>query len=247
MPVFGANNIITHVNDSRVVWSSTRRPALLLQQAAVTLHDFDIAYPDFIKNNAYGFAATNDNWGQYSSCASFVTIVPHEWDSGQSFVCTLPEKANYFEVELNMVRIVHPSAYLGLAIPELLAPGNRHMPDGGSAIIEGIGPMVRMFAFERIGSAIYLRRKQSVTLMKGGTPVPWNPGNATHYPNGGMRNGWTHGGAGQGWPAFLIESKANGNFDKTRHGSNACSLADPTNYASLWRGTVTITPGYIAQ
>lgn len=242
--IFGSNGNITHVEGSRVVWSNTRRPALLLPENAVTLTNFDIAYPDFTKSDAYAFTKGGAVI-EVTACASFISIDPQEWDSGLSFVCNLPALANYFEIEMAMTRIVVPSTYIGTGqpIPALLGAG-QHMPDGNSGLIEGIGPIVRMFSFERVGNAVYLRRKQSVSNM--GPTVPWNSPNNNDTGSGGQRPGWTYGGNPNAWPAYHIESRAGGSINKRRGESNGCSLADPTNYASLWRGTVTITPGYIA-
>lgn len=242
MGVFGDGTNITHVDGSRVVWSTTRRPALLLPDSAVTLTNFDIAYPDLAKSNAYGFTYVTSPI-MLTACTSFVSVNPQEWDSGQSFVCNLPAGANYFEVEMTISRIVTPSTWLGMAIPGLLGSG-KAMPDGNSALIEGIGPLLRMFAFERSGNAVYLRRKQSVAD-NGGPTVPWNSPNDNNSGSGGYRAGFTYGGNPNAWPAYAIQQKSGGNVAKRRGEANACSLVDPTNYASTWRGTVTVTPGYI--
>lgn len=239
MPVYNSGTDIIQTQGGREVWTTQRRPALLLPEAAVTLTNFDIAFPDFAKSNAYGF-----NRGDFTTaCTSFASIDPQEWDSGQSFVCNLPSSANYFEVEVNLTRVVEPSTYLGLSITKCLREGEGHMLDGGSAIPERIGPIVRLFRFEKAGSTVQLRRKQSVT--NAGNQNIWTPGNATHSGSGGKLPGWTYGGSPNAWPAYMLESKAGGNVDKCRGESNACSLTDTSNYASVWRGTVIITPGYI--
>jgi len=241
--VSGSNGAITHTQGDHVVWANTRRPALLLPEAAVTLTNFDITFPDFTKSNAYGFTFATVSGFDYSACVSWVSIDPQEWDSGLSFVCDLPAMANYFEIEMVISRIVAPSPVMPLSeIPALLGSG-KHMPDGNSALIEGIGPIVRMFAFERVGNAVYLRRKQSVA--NEGQRVPWNSGNNNSTGSGGYRSGFTYGGNPSAWPAYQIDQRTGGHIDKRRGGPNACSLSDPTNYASLWRGTVTVTPGYI--
>lgn len=245
MPVYndGLGNIY-HTDGSRVVWSTTRRPALLLPDSAVTLTNFDISFPDFSKDNAYGFAYNIDDFGfQFSSCVSLISINPQEWDSGLSFVCNLPANSNYFETEITLSRIVTPSTYMDVSIPDTFGSGAQHMPDGNSAIVESIGPIVRMFSFERSGNAVYLRRKQSVT--NAGNTVSWNSPNNNDSGSGGYRAGWTYGGNPQAWPAYRVETKNTGGIDKRRTGGNPCSLSDPSNYSSLWRGTVTITPGYI--
>jgi hypothetical protein len=245
--VFGDNTGITHVEDSRVVWSTSRRPALLLPDDAVTLTGFDIAYPDVSKSDAYGFTFfTDPTFGTtQSACASWTSVNPQEWDSGLSFVCNLPSGSNYFEVEMTMSRIFTPSTWLGTGapIPILLGSGV-NMPDGNSAVIEGIGPLVRMFSFERSGNAVYLRRKTSINN-PGGPVVSWNSGNNNDNGSGGMRRGFTYGGDPNAWPSYLIDQRTGGDIQKRRGGSNQCSLSDPTNYASTYRGTVIITPGYI--
>jgi hypothetical protein len=255
VPVFNdALGNITHTEGSRVVWSTTRRPALLLHEQAVTLNNFDISFPDFAKSNCYGFAYATDMIGfDFSSCVSMVSLNPQEYDSGLSFVCNLPAGANYFETEITLSRIISPSTFLDVAIPDVFGSGARHMPDGNSAIVEAIGPMVRMFSFEQIivkdangvvlSNKIYLRRKQSIT--NAGAQVAWNSGNNNNTGSGGYRAGWTYGGDPNAWPSYRIDSRNSGGIDKRRGSNNQCSLSDPTNYASTWRGTVTITPGYI--
>lgn len=242
--VFGHNGTITCTDGSRVVWSDTRRPVMLMPAQAVTLSNFDIAFPDFAKSNCYGFSYYNDPQGfLYSSCVSLISLNPQEWDSGLSYVCELPAGTNYFETELTMTRIVTPSPYLEAPIPDVFGSGKRHMPDGNAAIVEAIGPLIRMFAFERSGNAVYLRRKQSVT--DAGNRVGWNSGNNNDGATGGYRAGWTYGGDPKAWPAYRIDSRNSGGIDKRRGSGNQCSLVDPTNYASTWRGTVTFTPGNI--
>lgn len=246
MPVYNSGSDIFHTEGGREVWSTVRRPAQLLPAAAVTLSNFDIVFPDLAKSNAYGFDIGTDFVGfQATTCMSMASINPQEWDSGTSFVCNLPSSANYFEVEVNLTRVVNPSSYLGLPIPKTLREGQRHMLDGGSAIAERIGPLVRMFSFEKAGSTVVLRRKQSVAAPSASL-VPWTPGNALYYPSGGWREGWTYDGNALAWPAHILETKGPGGaLDKKRDGANRCSLTDTSNYASTWRGTVTITPGFI--
>lgn len=245
MAVFNdENGNIYHTDSSRIVWSTTRRPALLMPDDAVTLSSFDVSFPDFSKSDAYGFSYRSAGDFLFSSCVSFTSVNPQEWDSGLSFVCDLPAGANYFETDITLSRIVTPSPYLDSPIPDVFGSGTRHMPDGNSAIVEAIGPMVRMFAFERVDNAVYLRRKQSVT--NAGQVVPWNSGNNNDTGSGGMRPGWTYGGNPNAWPFYRLDSKNTGHVNKRRGGDNPCSLIDVSNYASLWRGTVTITPGYIA-
>lgn len=243
MPVYNVGSDVFHTEAGRLIWSTQNPAALLLPEAAVSIANFDIGFPDFDKSNAYGLDVGSSPFGgTITACASFSSIDPQEWDSGLGFVCNLPPSANYFEVEIDMFRTMVPSTYRGEVIPGLLS-GNRHMPDGGSFIVERIGPIVRIARFEKSGSAVYLRRKQSVT--NAGNQGIWTPGNAIYDSAGGKLEGFTYGGSPNAWPAYMLDARTTGSVNKARGESNACSLADTSNYATNWRGTVTITPGYI--
>ncbi|WEK05785.1 MAG: hypothetical protein P0Y65_05880 [Candidatus Devosia phytovorans] len=241
MPVFNDElGNIFHTDGDRIVWATTRRPALLLPDQKIIIDPFTVQFPDFVKNNAYGFAV--DTTTSQSTCMSMVTIVPQEWDSGLSELATLSEQFNYFETEITLTRIKTPSNFMQLPFPDCWGSGTTHMCDGG-ALMEATGMLVRIFTIERDGDKICLRRKQSVT--NGGARFVWNSNNNNDTAAGGMRNGWTHGGNPNGWVAAQIDYKAGGNIQKRRGGSNACSLSDPTDYESIWRGKLVITPGYI--
>lgn len=231
------------VEGGRQVWASDLRPVLLAPDAGLTLTGFDIAFPDVAKSNAYGFDIGEDPFSHFqnSSCVSWASINPQDWDSGLSYVCDLPTGANDFDVEVNLSRVIEPSTYIGASIPKMLAEGQWHRLEGGDTLIERIGPLKRMFAFERVGSAVYLRRKTSV--YDAGNQNIWTPGNSLYYPSGGWREGWTYGGSPNAWPAYQLDARGPGGaIDKKRDGSNACSLSDTSNYASTWLGTVVITP-----
>lgn len=241
MPVFNSGKDIFHNEGSRVVWSTTRRPALLMPDSRIVIDPFTVQFPDFAKANAYGFAVSNNR----TTCMSILTIRPQEWDSGLSELADLPAQCNYFETEITLSRIKTPSTFMKFAFPDCWASGRTHMCDGG-ALLESMGPIARIFTLERVGNKLYLRRKQSVK--DDGPQFPWNSGNNNDTAAGGMRNGWTYGGGGNApnaWPAAEIDYKAGGNVQKRRGGSNQCSLNDPTDYESIWRGRLVITPGYI--
>lgn len=242
MPVFGSGGVITHTEGSRVVWSNTRAPAKLLT-SEIVLGGFDVAYPDLAKSNAYGFDFQSAGVTR-AVCQTWVTVVPQSWDSGLQLVATIPAAANYFEVSLNLSRIGEPSQRFGQPIPKIFPEGQWVTLNGRGAVIERAGPLARIFRFERIGTGIYLRRKQSVK--SSGPQIPWNSGNASTFPGGGKRAGWTHGGNPDGHPFAQIDLKGpSTDLNVNRGDSNACSTADPTNYASLWRGTVVINAGYL--
>lgn len=194
---------------------------------------------------AFDLSSSGSGPANRSTCMSMTSINPQEYDSGLVKIADLPNSTiNYFDVTVNLTRVRNPSTYLGNQFPKCIAEGRSLLLEGGSALVEKIGPISRMFSFERSGAAIYLRRKQSVR--DSGNQGFWNPNNAIYFNNGGWRTGFTYGGSPNAWPAFQIEVKGpGGQLDKKRDGSNRCSLTDPTNYSSIWRGSITIVPGYI--
>jgi hypothetical protein len=237
----------------RVVWSSALRPVNLLPDAyRIVLGNFDITYPDLHKNNAYGFDKGNDpiTGFEETSCVSFASIVPGEWGPGRAndlprqLLGNVPAGINYLEVQVALWRVFEPSAYLGLPIPKIIQEGQFILLDGGFAEVEGVGPFRRAFAVVQDGTGVYLERYQSA-LNPGNIGI-WTPGNAVYYSSGAKREGWTHGGRPDALPAFMLDTKGpSGNVNKERGGSNACSLNDTSNYSSVWRGTIIVTPGYI--
>lgn len=242
MPVFNdAENNIFHTEGDRIVWSTTRRPALLLPDQAVTIDPFTVQFPDFAKSNAYGFTYTSSPT-TLSACMSMITINPQEWDSGLSLLATIPSECNYFETEITLTRTKTPSSFMGLAIPDGWGSGSTHFCDGG-ALMESTGPIIRIFTIERVGNQVFLRRKQSVR--DGGDRFPWNSGNNNESGSGGYREGWTYGGDRRGWVATQRDYKTGGNIAKRRGESNQCNLSDNTDYESIWTGRLVLTPGYI--
>lgn len=239
MPLFGDGTSITHSVGSRVVWSTSRPPLKLL--SAPIISPITVSYPDVAKGNAYGYNRRTSTI-VLEACTSWVTMIPSSWDSGLSLVATVPGGANYFEARMSLARTSNPSNYMGEPVPKVFPEGGWVTLNGRGAVIERIGNMVRTFRFERVGNGIYLRRKQSVFNNNGNPTAPWASGNDPHTP------GFTWGGSPIGWICHTIEEKilASSSNNRRRGDSGACSLSDPTNYASSWSGVIEITPGYMS-
>lgn len=247
------NGHIELLDGTRRVWSSDGRPVNLLPEANWLTVPVTIAFPDFIKRNAYCFAPQSGIFAN-SSCASFSTIIPQEWGPGEASPRTLADQAlgtvpagvNYIDVRVTLARTKAPTALLGIAVPNQI-PTQQTLLPGGTMPAEMTYLWRRLFEIGLDGTQIRLRRWQSV--WSGATQLGWSPGNAVYFPNGGKRPGWTHGGGSSsslGHPAHMIQRKAGGNVNKARGEANQCSLSDNSNFSSTWAGTALIRPGYIA-
>ena len=168
----------------------------------------------------------------------------------------MPAKTDYIDVRVFLTNTVAPSPVLGFLPFSPIASGQWvHLP-GQCCNIEFRDPLARMFDFVLIGTAVYLRRFQSVRRAQ---QINWLPNN-----DDGNTSGWTWGydRVGNAWDQavntpgggaphadqarliYEIEHKGpdvNGN--KRRTGTNACYLGDPTNYRSVWEGAVAIRAG----
>lgn len=244
MPVFKTGGEVYQTEGSQIIWSTTRAPVLLLPGQSTTLTNFDIDFPDFSKDSAYGLDIQSTQFGTVSQCVTFASIRPQEWDSGLTGpIATLPAGVNHFEIDVELTRIITPSTYIGKSLGRALEDGQRTWLNGGSCEIERVGPIIRMFRFERSGTGIYLRRKQSVE--NAGNLGYWTPGNTQYTGAGGYLRGWTYTSDPAAWPAYLLDQRTGGSINKRRGEDNACSLVDTSNYFSRWRGNVIITPGHI--
>lgn len=243
MSVFRSGGQIFHTEGARTVWSTTRRPVLLLPAQKVTIPSLDLSWPHLTTANAYGYSAISSGGFTSYSAASFITMVPQEWDTGLLPIATIPAGCNYFQVDVNFNRIATPTGYMGTTIPMLLPAGQWQTLDGASATAERIGPFARIFRFERVGTTIYLRLKQSVR--NAGEVVPWLSGNNPTNGAGGQRNGWTWGGTNGNLGHIYSQRGTTFSAFGNRGQSGMAPIDDNTNLASIWRGAVIITPGYI--
>lgn len=267
-----AGDIIVEGDGGRIVGSLARRPAVLLPEASwITLSGKQIAFPDFRKTQVYGYnighTSVPFDW-RVDACVTGACMPWQEWgpngvgagtftnNLAQEVMGTVPVGVNYLDIRVALTRTKNPSRYLGSAVdgaagfdvPMLLSP-NQVLAEGGSALVEAIGPFRRMFWIGLVGNNIVLRRYQSVC-----EPHPSTyPGSWTGTAHG---VGWSHhGGAGSDKPNLVWEIARNqvsdsGVFSNTgqcrRGGPQACSLVDNSDFSSTYTGTITIRPGYIA-
>lgn len=258
--VYPLNGHIRFENAGHVVWSTDRRPVNLLPEDTWISRSLTVAFPDFVKRNAYAFDISTDplTESETTSCASFVTILPGEWSRSASSPRTLPQQTlgtvpagiDYIDVRVKLSRTNAPNNYLSFSVPNMLPTQETHLP-GGSCLVESSGIWKRLFEIVLSGTSVVLRRYQSV--YDGDNNIEWSPGNAIQFSNGGYRQGWTYGGGSDAEDAHLaalIEGKDRTNsssINRWRGGSNACSLDDDDiSFASTWTGSVIIRPGYLA-
>lgn len=263
-------DIIIEGEGGRIIGSFGMRPALLLPEESWLNIPVSITFPDLIKRSAYGYSRGSSEPFPglilYSDgCMTVTTFPAQEWgpngvgdgtfanDLSEAVLGSVPAGVNYLDVRLFLTRTKAPSRYCGhsakpsagFEIPTLLS-SNQVLAEGGSALVEAIGPLRRAIWIGRKGTDVVLRRYQSV-----------NEPNAVQYPTtwvtGSDTIGWSHhGGSGSDKPnfAWVNQEKLGSNNDgarpRARSGSDACSLTDTSDFSSTYSGTVIIRPGYIA-
>lgn len=244
----GDGSIRLEKNGHRI-WSSDGPPLNLLPEANWLTIPLTVAYPDFVKRNAHCYQKyTDPQLGRDDAlCMSVSTILPQEWGpfEGGAYnlpdivLGTVPDGVNALDRRLTMTRSKAPTPVLGKAVPHALADGEMFLP-GGSCRVEAIDQWERTFAIKLIGNQVVLRRTQSTAAWAG--QISWATGS-------GNVQGWTHGGGSNSQlanPAYVIQSKpANNQLDKWRGAPNQCSLADPSNFSSIYTGTLIVRPGFI--
>lgn len=244
--------------------SFVKRPVHLLpDEHRITLSGKQIVFPHFRTTFAYGYIYAVDAVGPpvgnipMDACISAVALPWQEWgpngvgdgtftnDLPQEIIGSVPPGVNYIDVRVVLSRTKAPTNYLTLPVPALLN-GQQVWCEGGSALVEAIGPWRRAFWIGLQGTDIVLRRYQSVN-----TPHP------SQYPaSWSTAYGWSHhGGAGSDKPniAHIIQTKqgthpgsASPDGHPRRFGRpDACSLADTSDFSSIYTGSVIIRPGYI--
>lgn len=234
------------------IWSSDGPPVNLLPEADWLTGPLTVAFPDFVKRNAYYVG--NPATGTGTFCMSAITAIPGDWGPAGAGVYNLPDivlgsvpaGVNYLDVRVTLARTKNPSGFMAFSVPSLIPAGENYLP-GGSCQCEWVSLWRRLFEIVLVGQDVVLRRYQS--LANNGQSFDWLSGNSDKIDTGAIRSGWTYGGgssASIGTAVAIrdrkirVESPAN----KDR-ATGACSTADNTNYASTFAGSFKIRPGYI--
>lgn len=245
------NKHIQFDQNGQRIWSSDGPPVNYLPEADWLRGPLTVAFPDFVKRNAY---YVGNPGGGSTFCMSLITIIPGEWGPSGAGVYNLPDiilgtvpaDTNHIDVRVNLSRTKGPSNYMAFAIPSLIPAGENHLP-GGSCQCEAIALWRRLFEIVRVGNNVVLRRYQSV--INAGDGMNWLSNNSDQNDVGGVRSGYTYGGgtnARLGHMASIRDRKTRpASPARKDRASGACSTQDNTNYASTFTGTFTIRPGYI--
>lgn len=248
-------------DSGRRVWSTDGRPVNLLPEATWQTINVSVAFPDFVKGNAYGYAEEEDPifGGTNIVTAVITTILPQEWGPGVSGGQNLPAQVlgtvaagNYIDVRATLSRTKAPSNFIDISLGGFsggevlnMVPAQQSLLRGGSCLCESTYIWRRLFDVGLSGNQIVLNRYQSV-WNSGADTMPWANGN-----NPQIRSRWTYGGpsgANRAHPAYLERSRRAYYSlpQQYRGGSNALSLSDTSDYSATWGGTLLIRPGYLA-
>lgn len=246
MPITPAPGGHIHaIRSGRKVWGTDDPPVLLVPDAWQSI-PITIEFPDFAKDVAYGFNQWTTTVPPSTSMygMSIVKILPQTTWLPDIVLGTVPSSLiNYVDWRVVLNWTKQPSWARMSPVVSPIIPGIETDLRGGSGLIEISGCFRRMIHVELSGTNIVLSRKQSTRGMNENPSPGWAPGNATHYPgSGGPMPGWTYGVQQEGAFSYFIDKRSGGN-NVWRGGSNGASLVDPTDYSSIWSGTLLVKPG----
>lgn len=270
----GGKIVITQ--DGRTVLDTSLRNPELIPAATISINSYDIEFPDLWKGVFYRQGETTGPVGSQFTCLTCAAPINQEWGPDRGSPHNLPDivlgsvpaQCDYIDVFANINRVVAPSPIYGSQpINTFLPMGQEMRLDGGSVIVEWMGPLRRMFSIFLSGNSIVLRRRQSFSLIKDGilTKVRLQAsgsvgaGNREYYfegPNAPFALPPIGGATGpQYFPeasitlGAQIDSKGpDGGSNHRPGGQNPCSMdMSGISYRSVFRVNLRIVPGRVSQ
>lgn len=200
------------VRNDDIVFDTERPSIALLEDAKITITNFDLVFPSFVQARAYYRNSSLSG----SECENWSTLIWQEWGPDETYnnelwypvtgitvspgptsrnlprqlVGSVPSSANYLDIRARLTQYVSAPLYFGLEPPAQFYPDDEWFSlSGGSCITERIGPMARHFDVVRIGNNIYVERFQSV--MNSGTPIQTSgPGGYSQNNLSSNQSGW---------------------------------------------------------
>lgn len=239
----------------------------LVPAGAITLTAYAITWPDLWSGTVFEQVRVGpDMFGNYNfGCSTWIGLVEQEWGPAEPSPCTLadiavgtvPAGTDYLEIWVKLTRTVNPAKILDLTLAAAFPQGKWVKLDGYSCVVEEFGGVARQFEFVLDGTAVKLRRYQSVNKLGGimGT-IRSNPpaalGNETFFYAGTNApvDGSKYATYGQ-----LIQQLGPSNNNPTHRPSGKeagsannvpCSMSHAgISYAATWSGDIIIKPGRI--
>lgn len=283
------NNRFTITKDDKVTFDSNAKSVQLFPDSTkISLTAKQIVFPNLIQTNAY-HRYSGGLIGGLTYCESWSTIIWQEWGPAegnyneeyypanpgaslpgpttrnlpQEFLGNVPAETDYLDVRVRLTRTQVPAVMWGQSSPyPLFAEGEWVNLPGGSCPTEAYLPMLlRHFDIERVGTAVYLRRYQSVGNM-GYRDRVMPSGGAIINSDSNVSGGWTVANNGTGWTnmpargswlACRLDARGPDNSGgKRRNGTspgtdNQCLIpGKSTSYpdlGSIYAGDIIIHPG----
>lgn len=236
-------HLVMESDTGHVLWSSALRPVNLLpDEFAIVLEDFEIEFPEFEKRFWYGYGRAGPG-NSVDGCVSLLSLRPGDYDLPDIDLGALPEGVNYLDVRVNLTRTVSPVGLGTVTMQSEVPAGKTVFLPGGSCNIERFAYYRRVFHIVIEDGHAVLKRRQSVNKLY----RPFVPLVTTNYTANGFSTGG--GDLANHAPVFAVmEQKSGGNAtnERRRGGNNQCRMdVENFNTRSVYKGTVTIRPGYI--
>lgn len=267
--MFSVEGGVLRITDGERETFNSALPQLnLIPDAAITLTDYSITFPDLWKGTFYwqrrrtvgggipGFPTTDE-----FACATYAALVGQEWGPDKAAphnlpditLGTVPEGTDYLDVMVNLTRTVDPALRLMVSIESFFPQGEWVKLEGGSCNIEGVHPLERLFEIILEGTNVILRRRQSVSengdyRRQAGLA---NSENELRYFAGtnAPRDGNKFASFGEriqekGWDDD--EAHRPPGYEQGSISNDPCSMNySSKNYSSVWTGNIIIIPGRV--
>lgn len=225
--------------DGRKVWGTDTPPVQLVPDLWQSI-PISFSFPDLPKDIAYFWDRTGSGGYSTGYGMSVAKILPQELTLPNVVLGTLAAPlVNYVDWRIVLNWAKQPSPARGWPVMSPVVRGKQTSLQGGSAILEISGGFKRMIHVGIVGQQIILSRRQSTR-------------NQDEFPHTGwttsvQTEGWTYGTSTLGLLSYRIDGVV-GHASQYlggawRGGPRSASLADPTDYSSIWTGTLLMKPG----
>lgn len=254
-------------------WSTDRLTMATMPDNALIVTGQLIDFGDIPKDNIlYWSRIGAAGVGGDEQTSGYISAVPGETTYTDIVLGTVPAACDFLRIRIKLTRTVSPTApntanMLTGPLDPIPPMGDFIMIHGGFLPLEQASPIARAISIFNDGGTVKLRRRQSVARdilnddLFAEVGASWSVNNdptgyATVVGSGALEppgtvvcsGNYTYGGQ-KGEAIYWLGDSNTGpagptDYSHQRGGANQMSLADPTNFQSVYSADIVIEPGY---